>query len=339
MKLNNKIEITTPKAYQRVGNEFILSGWINKDYFRASRQRISAWFVDINCFEFIVFSVPIQIQNSFISKFRKSFKFSVKLQFNQFNIPFIERVQGRIALKLEEEEERIYIPIIVSDFEIASRDFDPDVLQKHGHIGERIVQYKKDLKNYYEELAGIRERSDFKINVTTDKERITIVDIEDDEILRKLLSVLSLNELEFEQQYKFAKQAQEERRLMEKYREAITWRGPLARGTAHQWNGFKFIVHSNDHDINDKHFHIIHIGKGVDARISFPELKLISYDGHSKSISSKEEKEIIKIFQDPQVFKKMESEFEKKDKLPTWKNNNWHAAPLSGGKIGLIKQN
>ncbi len=74
-------------------------------------------------------------------------------------------------------------------------------------------------------------------------------------------------------------------------------------------NGFQFVVYSNDHD---KHFHVIHKSRGIDARFSFPEIKLMNYKGFSNTISSKEEKVIIKFFKDQRNFEKLQDQFKKR---------------------------
>ncbi len=83
----------------------------------------------------------------------------------------------------------------------------------------------------------------------------------------------------------------------------------LFRGVVGRINGFQFVVYSNDHD---KHFHVIHKSRGIDARFSFPEIKLMNYKGFSNTISSKEEKVIIKFFKDQRNFEKLQDQFKKR---------------------------
>jgi len=97
--------------------------------------------------------------------------------------------------------------------------------------------------------------------------------------------------------------------LEKKYKDALNWRGPLAGATIFRIDGFLFKVHSHDHG---KHLHIIHKGRGIDARFSFPELQVVNYK--SKNIlSSKEEKLIQEFIRKETNFKKLEKEFERRD--------------------------
>lgn len=84
----------------------------------------------------------------------------------------------------------------------------------------------------------------------------------------------------------------------------------LFGGAVGQLNSYEFTVHSHDHG---KHFHAISKGKKIDARFSFPEIKLLNYkQSKNKVISSKEEKDIIDFFKMPENFEKLKKEFEKR---------------------------
>lgn len=63
-------------------------------------------------------------------------------------------------------------------------------------------------------------------------------------------------------------------KLEEKYKDVIEIEGPLLGGNILQHCGFNFVIHSHDHDM---HLHVIHKGRGVDIRIGFPELVILSY--------------------------------------------------------------
>ena len=103
-----------------------------------------------------------------------------------------------------------------------------------------------------------------------------------------------------------------ERELKEKYKEALEWKGPLLTGIVSKFGGFELRVYSDDHD---SHFHVIHRGKGIDARFSFPDIQLMSYKNSKTTIGSKLEKKIHDLCLQPEVFKKFEQEFAKRNKI------------------------
>ena len=70
------------------------------------------------------------------------------------------------------------------------------------------------------------------------------------------------------------------------------------------------MIYSNDHD---RHFHVIHKEKGINARFSFPEIELINYKNTRTSINSKEKKAITNFFKDQTNFNKLEKEFQRRD--------------------------
>lgn len=84
----------------------------------------------------------------------------------------------------------------------------------------------------------------------------------------------------------------------------------VRKGLVAQMNGFKFIVHSDDHD---KHFHVIHRGDGVDARFSFPDIKLINYKNERNKINSRQENNIRAFFKNPYYFEKLKKEIERRN--------------------------
>jgi len=110
--------------------------------------------------------------------------------------------------------------------------------------------------------------------------------------------------------YTFSKEDRDEEKLNKKYKDVIEWQGPLCGATIGNMDGFKFMVFSNDHD---KHFHVIHKGRGVDARFSFPGIDLINYKNTGNYISSKEKSRIVDYFRVAGNFKILEAEFSRRD--------------------------
>ncbi len=293
--MEEEIEIIQPKPYARVGAEFTLSGRIPKSWLKTSwggmDYRVLGGFLDIDGFEFAS-TVTAYVQHGLFSVFKKKLYFSTTAQFSQFNVPFIAKSQGRIALKLSGHKESCdyFLPLIVDGFE-PKDGVDPEIDGKHKNIGRKVLQYEADLKNYNKELAGIRK------GVVYDKE-----------ILEGVFEILDKPESSFSA-FSESEEDKQEKALEEKYKDAIEWRGPLLRGIAGRMEGFEFRVYSGDH--NPKHFHVIHKGRGIDARFSYPQIQLINYKGRSNTIGSKESNKISGFFGVAENLQKLDNEFQK----------------------------
>ena len=252
----------------------------------------------------------VDVQVDWLSKFRKKLKFHTTVQFNQFNAGFISKSQGRIVIKLsgqKEDSQSIYIPLIVKELE-PETGVDNEILNKHGKIGNIVIQYKEDLKHYYKELAEIAKSREAKDNIYEDKKSNTFSYIQDWNITGGILDIFEHAGDSFSE-YLYSDEDKRESVLEEKYKDAIQWRGPLLKGLVGSINGFEFRVYSNDHD---KHFHVIHKGRGVNARFSFPEVKLLNYKNSINTIGNKEVDKIVAFFQNTENFRKLEAEFQKR---------------------------
>jgi len=293
--MKKEIEIIRPKPHEHVGAEFILSGRIPKSLLKTSwggmDYRVLGGFLDIDGFEFAS-TVTAYVKHGLFSIFKRKLYFSTVAQFSQFNVPFIEKSQGHIALKLSGHKEGYdyFLPLIVDGFE-PKDGVDPEIDEKHKNIGKKVIQYEADLKNYNKELAEIRK------GIVYDKK-----------ILEGVFEILNKQENSFAA-FSESEEDKQEKALEEKYKDAIKWRGPLLRGIAGRMEGFEFRVYSGDH--NPKHFHVIHKGQGIDVRFSFPQIELINYKGRSNVIGSKESEQIRKFFKVTENFQKLDSEFQK----------------------------
>lgn len=303
MNHNKLLKLTEPKPYQEVGARFIVSGWVPKSWLITDSgyldNRIFFDLIDINGTAFSCSTINVHVTMGWLFKFRRKFYFSEPIQFNFCNDRFIKSSQGRIAIKLSghTDEQSVYIPLIVKELE-PEAGADPEIIGRQGKIGETIAKYKLDLKNYNKELELLmkKERQEFEANLGGDIEENNV---EDEGLLDGVAQRL------------FSAESDEKRALDDKYREALDWRGPLLRGIAARMNGFVFKVHSHDHG---SHFHVIHRERGVDARFSFPEIKLESYKNKKNLIGSKETESIRNFLLEANNFNKLKKEFEKRDK-------------------------
>ncbi len=305
-----KIIVIKPNPYQEVGAKFLIWGlvsrvWLETDY--GIRNSISLDLIDINGQTISGSSISVGEPKSkyWFSKFKKRFYFSKVFQFFGPSVGFIEESQGRMTIKLSGENEKnqsIYIPIIVKQFE-PEGGANPEIIKRHGKISEIIKQYEKDLKTYYEELDKIEEIR-LRKNAISKTEQMNLY-ARDLELVGNLFVVLEKDK-GFNKNYPFIKEDLEEKRLKEKYKDAIEWQGPLLGVVAGRMDGFEFRIFSNDHG---KHFHVMHKGRGINARFSFPEIKLINYKYTKVSINNKEKNKIEAYFKNSDNFKRLENEF------------------------------
>lgn len=307
------IKVVRPRPQEIVGDKFIILGKISKSLLTTRFGIDTTIFLDVVGVDGKNWRSGSDFNVKFwpMSKYKKYIWFSTIFYFYRNDIPWIQESKGLLNLKFSTREHKhlLYIPIKIKGFELPGTT-DSEQIKKHEKMGEIINRYEDDLLKWEKEMEILRLGNTNKVNVTETDDWLTEVDIDNDELLQELLKILSTSNSDFEEKYKIAIQAQAERKLSEKYKNAIEWRGPLLRGAVKQWRGFIFKVHSDDHG---KHFHAIHAEKGIDARISFPEIEIIDYKLKRKEISTKEERAIRDLFKNPTLFTKLENEFKKRE--------------------------
>ena len=305
---NDFIEIEYPHPYAFIGAKFTISGWVHLSWFDTDYERPD-WrmFVDYLALDVKIFmgTAPSPILDDTNMRGDKVY-FSIPCELTWANIGFIEKSHGRITIKIESPNRNIdpiYIPLIVKQFEDTSTA-DLEVIKRHSLVGETEKQYIQDLKIYNDEMRKVYENRQAK-----DQGKIY------EYLHNQSVSVASgmyqlLGEEEEFTEYTYSEDDKREDELNEKYKDALEWRGPLAGGIVSRFNGFELRVYSDDHD---KHFHVIHKAKGVDARFSFPDINLMNYKNTRNTISSKMEKKITEYCLQPEIFKIFNDEFNKRE--------------------------
>jgi len=306
-----EVEVITPRPFERVDGSFILSGfvpksWLRTDYDRLD-ERIFLDFLDINGQTFMGISFDLHI--GVWSKLTNKIKFSTVVSFTENNAHFISISQGCVNVKISgrKNEQFFYLPVIVKQLE-PKEGIDSDILDKHRKVGEMVEQYEKDIKDYNKKLEEIRKRRQVKDNISEDEKSNNYTYSKNLDIANSIFKILDESDDVFEG-YLYSQEDKEERELEEKYKDAIEWRGPLFHGIVAMWKGFEMRVYSNDHD---SHFHVIHNGKGINARFSFPDFELINYKKNINTISSKDMKGIRALCLQPDNFKKLKNEIERR---------------------------
>lgn len=303
-----------PKPYEEISGSFVVEGWVPKTWlnmgFGIIDNRVFLDFIDIDGLTFTTANAEVISDKSWLSRFRKKSRFHAVVQFNQFNVHFIARSQGRITIKLSghKKDRQLFIPIIVKN---SNPNFkpNPEIVSKHGKIGKMILQYEKDLKKYDKIIEKIKERRLRKGGLTKDEESIYRYG-RNLELAQELLGILEQSENGLNEEYPFIEEDLEEKKLKEKYKDAIKWRGPFFHGLIAKMDGYEIRTYSNDHG---NHFHIIHNEKRINARFSFPNIELINYKNIRNSIDRKTIDKIVTFLQKPENFKKLEEEFQKRN--------------------------
>jgi hypothetical protein len=304
------IKLIRPQPFERVGARFVIAGTIPKSWLKTPFGTISEGvdlnLRDINGKNIMGTGINLKPAN-WLTRFRKTRSFAAIFQFHPLNIGFIEKSQGRIVLELsgeKEYEQSIFIPIIVREFE-PEGGASSEIIEKHKNVGKTILQYVEDLKSYRvesEKIAASRKVKD------GDEQYRHVGGVESMEIAVGISKIFEDAEANFSE-YSYSEEDRKESELEEKYKAAIEWRGPLGKGLVSQFGGFELRVYSNDHG---HHFHVTHKGKHINARFSFPELRLESYKNSQNTIGSKEEAKLREFCQRPDIMKKLEEEFTKR---------------------------
>lgn len=267
MAANLSVIIQTPNEFDIVDNEFSIAGYIPKSWFKDGDKRVNLELIDLNCKTIWGGDISVDFPSIKLAKLLSRYHFQTTFRIHWANIPFIKKSCGRVALKLSGMEDRsqlICIPIIVNEYE-PEGGVDESINILHKSIGDRLVRYLTESKEYHRELLKIETENATKIA-----------------------------------------------ELENKYKDVVEWLGERCGGSVGgPYRGFKFQVHSNDHGI---HFHAIHKGRCIDARFSFDESKGVQFLNYvSKNhMKSKEVKDIIKRFNNPNNLKNLKDEFYKR---------------------------
>jgi hypothetical protein len=303
----NLIEIDSPRPNDYIGANFTISGWVHLSWFEreagSSDWRMLINYLGLDARTFMG-TAPSPILDDQNMKGDKVY-FSIDCELTWANISFIQNSHARITIRIESPNKKnqpIYLPLIVKQFEDGVTN-NTEIIEQHKHVGEMEMQYINDLKLYYKEMEKV-----YKSRKEKDEGR-SYEYLYNDAATVAFDMFEILDEEESLEQYTYENEDKRENELYEKYKNALDWQGPLARGIVSEFNGFELRVYSDDHD---KHFHVIHRGKKIDARFSFPEMTLLNYKNTKNTISSKTEKKIREYCLKPEIYKVFEKEFSRR---------------------------
>lgn len=284
------IESIQPKPYEVVGVKFDIFGKVPKSWLLYGKYGPGMDWMDIKGNNLPTSGPLADIVPSLFSKFRKNVRFRSRVDLGCFQAS--EHPRGLIIeVSSHNNQDFVLLPLIIGG---TNKIYNVE----HGELKEkllsgvnRIINLKKDYENYKKELHKIYKGI-----------------VHNKEILEGVFDILEKSEVKFEE-FSDSEEDDQEKKLVEKYRDAIAWKGPMLSGVAGRMAGFEFRVYSGDHD--PKHFHVIHKSRGVDARFSYPQIELINYKGRMNNIGGKESDKIRQFFRITQNLKKLDAEFQK----------------------------
>lgn len=305
--MEKQVHITFPEPNQKVRTIFCVSGWIPKDCMEDVGVKpnvpveFPVEFIDLKGRAFLGVGIDIQRpKKNWLSKFRKKYHFIKVFNLTRF-VETLRESQGRIAMRINGS---IFIPIVIKEF--ASKRPSPEILKKHQEIGRMVLECERRWKYYAQEFVEIVERREKKIGIP-EYEGLDYRYVEDLALQLDILNILSGDGQNWENPC--AEEDAQLQQLEVKYADVIEVMGPmLGKEVLPSFFGFHAIIYSKDHG---KHLHIIHSGRDVDVRISFPEIQIDSYK--SGALSSREIKKISELLKRPENFSKLEAEFQRRD--------------------------
>jgi len=287
---NDDVELIQPKPYGEVGLSFTIFGKVPKFWLRNNRYGLDISLMYDNGREFLNESPKI-IWNIF-SNFKRKIEFSCPINLHSYGNA--KRVYYGLIVEITGDDKQSFLfPLMlkISDTITEQKDEKEELKKSLLNSINKIIRNREDWEKYRNELSKIYESK-----------------IGEKEILEGVFEILEQSDTNFEA-FADSEEDLKEQELKEKYKEAISQHGPMFGAIIGRMAGFDFCVYSDDHD---QHFHVVHRGRGVDARFSFPEIQLINYKNTRAKIGSKEQKKIQDFLKNPPIFQKLENEFSKR---------------------------
>ena len=286
MKGENKLELAGPKPYEVVGIKFDVFGKVPKSWLSYGKYGFGMDWMDVNGNDLPMSGPSAEVVPGLLFKFKKKLRFYGHVDLSYFQTS--EHPRGLVIEISGDNKHWFLLPLIIGGTNQIYDSEHEELRKKLSVTVKKVLKRKEDWKNYNKELSQIRKGIVFDIEI--------------------LEGVLKNSEERFEE-FSESEEDKQEKDLEEKYKDVIAWRGPLLRGIVGRMDGYEFRVYSGDH--NPKHFHVIHKGRGIDARFSYPQIQLIDYKGSSSIIGSKESAKIREFFEVAKNLQKLNSEFQK----------------------------
>lgn len=286
--MTEEIVIITPQPYDVVETKFWVWGKVPKSWLAYGRYGLGVDWRTTD-YGYLPMSGPrADVFPGLFFKFKKKIRFQSYVDLSYFDAS--EHPRGLILEISGEKDHMFLLPVIIAGTNKLYDSEHENLKEKLSSTIKKVTRCRREYEMYLRDLEELRKKK-----------------VDNPEILESIFTILEESGDQFET-ITISDEEKQEKALEEKYKDAIEWRGPLFRGVAGKMEGFDMTVHSNDHG---KHFHVIHKGKGIDARFSFPEMELLNYLSETK-ISAKTQKKIKDFCNKPDIFARLENEFAKR---------------------------
>lgn len=290
MAKEETVEVSTPKPFEIVESKFVLLGKIPKSWLWDGRHGLGVDWLDSNGSD-LPMSGPNSTTLPTLFPWSKKIRFHARVDLSHFTSS--EHPRGLILVieTYAGNNRYFYHPVIIAGTNKVYESEHAELKEKLSSTIQKIIKNKKEWENYTRELETLRKSIVSEVN-----------------LLEGIFNILEHSEEEFIP-FTESEEDKQEAELEEKYKEVIESRGPLFRGTAGRMDGFELRVYSDDHG---QHFHVIHKGKGVNARFSFPEMELLNYISRA-IIGAKTKKKLQEFCKQPETFENLKKEFAKRE--------------------------
>lgn len=283
------IEVMTPKPFEVVGTKFVLLGKVPKSWLLDGRHGLGVDWLEASGGN-LPMSGPHVTTLPTLFPWSKKVRFHSRVDLSHFTTSEHPRGLILVVETYEGKNRSFYHPVIIAGTNKVYESEHTELKEKLSATIKRLIKDKEGWENYTRELETLRK------SIVSNKE-----------ILEGMFDILELEEESFVPIIQ-SEEEKQEAELEEKYKEAIESRGPLFRGAAGRMEGFELRVYSDDHG---QHFHVVHKGKGINARFSFPEMALLSYISRA-TIGVKTQKKLREFCKRPDIFENLKTEFAKR---------------------------
>jgi hypothetical protein len=214
------IIVEQSKPFDEIEDSFVVSGWVPKSWVdeEPNNTRVRCYILDVDGDLKMTRDINFNIVKTTEVNGKLWFSDVVELSFSTFD--WITQAQGRIILELKGEEiyQEFYIPIIIKGYQTGEK-IDPEILDKHAHLGEMILKNYEDIDTFYKKLKKIEKDSTHIIKSQNRRKLDIELNVTDEKIAQDILEEFKTPQQVKIALYNKAKQDREENILIEQHKD------------------------------------------------------------------------------------------------------------------------
>jgi len=224
------IILEQPKPFDNLDDGFKIAGWVPSSWLeRGNNKQVKYYILDVDGTIRVGHDIDFKADKT--QEVDGKYWFSAVARLSFLSVDWIQESHGRVILQLKGKSNplSLYVPIIINEFK-TDKKIDPEIIDKHTHLGERILKYYEERDIYYRKLNKIKKDTFHKINLTSNQESDIEINVQNEKISEYILEEIK-NSLDLKiALYNKAKQNREESILDEEYKEVLEQGGGLYRG-------------------------------------------------------------------------------------------------------------